>query len=68
MVFGILSEGIGRSGHGSYPLSEWTFLYDDNWLNDFQVYLNGHYLKCLAKWSDAPECVGRATDPDRIAA
>jgi hypothetical protein len=67
-VFGVLSESIRRTGHGSYPFSEWTFLYDDNRFNDFEVYLNRHYLKCLAKWSNAPECVGKQVDLDRPSA
>ena len=67
-VFRVLSEALGRNGHGSYPLSEWTFLYDDTILNDVRVYFNTHHLKCLAKWSDSQRCVGTKVDPDRPAA
>ena len=67
-VFGVLTESTGQEGHGSYPLSEWTFLYDDNYLNDFKVYFNRRYLGCLAKWSSARRCVGRQVDMDRPSA
>ncbi|MDR1345489.1 MAG: hypothetical protein LBK03_02145 [Bacteroidales bacterium] len=67
-VFGILSERTNRRGHGSYPLSEWTFLYDDNRFNDFKVYLNKQSLKCLSEWSISPKCVGKQVDMDRPSA
>ena len=67
-VFGVLTESTSREGHGSYPLSEWSFLYDENYFNDVKVYLNRRYLGCLAKWSSSPECIGRQVDLDRPAA
>lgn len=67
-VFSLLTESAAREGHGSYPVSEWAFLYDDSRLNDFKVYLNSLYLGCLAKWSDSPRCTGRQVDLDRPSA
>jgi hypothetical protein len=67
-VFGVLTESTNRERALSYPLSEWSFLYDDNITNDFKVYLNRHYLRCLRKWSNSPECIGRQVDLDRPSA
>ena len=63
-VFGVLSEGT-QEEHGTYPLSEWGYLYDDYHLNDFQVYLNKHYVQCFSKWSLSPKCVGYIENLDR---
>jgi len=54
-----------RKGYPVFPLPTYDFLYDSNPFNDIRAYLNGHFLGCLARWSRAPDCVGRETNLDR---
>lgn len=54
-----------RKGYRVFPLPTFDFLYDGNPLNDFRVYLNGHFLACLARWSGDEACVGRPVGFDR---
>lgn len=50
-----------QAAYGELPVS---YLYDDNRLNDFGVYLNKKYLRCLLVWSDSDECRGVTTTLD----
>lgn len=54
-----------RVGYRLFPLPTFDYLYDGNPLNDIRVYLNPHFLGCLARWSSAPDCVGRPVTLDR---
>lgn len=54
-----------RKGYATFPIDSWAFLYDDNKLNDLQIYLNAHYLTCLSQWSTSPKCAGEATTLDK---
>jgi len=54
-----------RKGYWYYPLPTYDFLYDANPFNDIRAYLNGHFLGCLARWSEDPACVGRVAGLDR---
>ncbi len=53
---------ILRNGAIFYPVSNYNFLYDNNPLNDFKIYLNEKYLNCLLKFSFSETCVGRYQD------
>ncbi len=53
------------SNEKKYATNNWDFLYDDNLFNDFKVYLNDKYLKCIFSFSNAKECIGRKVKPDR---
>lgn len=48
--------------YGDLPVD---YLYDDNRLNDFAIYLNKKYLRCLLEWSDSDECRGVKTTLDK---
>ncbi len=52
-------------GYKLYPLKNFSFLYDDNPINDINIYLNNRYLKCLRKFSKAKECTGNISSLDR---
>lgn len=54
-----------RKGYATFPIDSWAFLYDDKRLNDVQIYLNAHHLKCLSQWSTSPKCVGESTTLDK---
>lgn len=43
---------------------EVDYLYDNNRLNDFEVYLNKKYVRCLLNWSNDDDCRGAATTLD----
>lgn len=53
-------------GHKTYSLNSFNYLYDQNDLNDLQVYMNDKYLKCLLTFSKKGECVGIKKDFDRL--
>jgi len=40
----LLTDSLSTSGHGTYPVSEWEFLYDKNPLNDIKLYLNDRMI------------------------
>ncbi len=48
-----------------YPLSQFDFLYDENFWNDFKVYFNYKYLPCTFLMSKSERCVGKAVTLDR---
>lgn len=48
-----------------YKLSTWDYLYDDNPINDFKVYINHKYLKCLFSPFIKKKCMGSKYDFDR---
>ncbi len=48
-----------------YPLSNFDYLYDNIFWNDFRIYFNNKYLSCLFLFSKSEECVGRKTTLDK---
>ncbi|MCB0420180.1 MAG: hypothetical protein KDD61_04245 [Bdellovibrionales bacterium] len=42
------------------------FLYDESRINDIKIYFNAHFVKCLATWSEKPNCIGRAGHRDFV--
>ncbi len=54
-----------RIGYRVFPLPTYDYLYDGNRLNDIRVYLNRHFLACLATWSAERTCIGRVATLDR---
>ena len=54
-----------RRGYRVFPLPTFDFLYDRNPFNDLRLYLNRHFLECLAHWSASEACVGRPVTLDR---
>lgn len=55
-----------RKGHPTYPIKTYEFLYDDILLNDWKLYLNRKYFKCLLTYSSKKECVGSKENIDRL--
>lgn len=45
-------------GNKSYPLNKFDFLYDENRLNDFKIYFNKLFFKCLVRFSNDEKCIG----------
>ena len=45
-------------GYNLYPLKNFSYLYDNDPINDIKVYMNDKYLKCLSKYSISKKCVG----------
>ena len=56
---------VSREGHPTFPVDQWDFLYDDNRFDDFRIYLNNKYMKCLRSFSSSDKCLGRDTGLDR---
>ncbi len=54
-----------KKGYKLYPLKNFTYLYDQNPFNDFNVYMNSKFLKCLKKFSVSKECTGDKIGLDR---
>ena len=52
------------NGDKIYPLNNFKYLYDDNPLNDINVYLNNKDLNCLRKFSKSKKCVGKKVTLD----
>ncbi len=50
-----------KAAYGDLPVD---YLYDDNRLNDFAVYLNKKYMQCLLEWSNSDSCRGVETTLD----
>lgn len=36
-----------NKSHKSYPINTYSFLYDENYFNDFKAYLNKNFFKCF---------------------
>lgn len=51
--------------HPNYRKDTWSYLYDDNRLNDFKVYYNDKFFICLLRWSVNPGCTGKTRSLDR---
>lgn len=47
-----------RKGHDKYPIESFNYLYDENQFNDFKVYLNDRFLKCILTFSKKSNCIG----------
>lgn len=54
-----------RWGHPKYPIKTFDYLYDNNPLNDFKVYMNDKYVKCLITFSKKTRCIGYKLNLDR---
>jgi len=67
VIFSLDNYGIvyARKGDIHHKQNNWDFLYDNNPINDFKIYMNDKYLKCLLTFSNKHECVGIKRDPDR---
>ena len=52
----------GRA-NGTYRLSEWDYLYDNNPFNDFKAYINDKYLQCVFMRKNG--CQNKKSDFDR---
>ncbi|MCT7637853.1 hypothetical protein [Aliarcobacter butzleri] len=48
----------------SYPIKNYDFLYDDNPLNDFKVYMNDKYIDCIIRFSKESKCIGSINNLD----
>jgi hypothetical protein len=48
-----------------FPIEKYSFLYDDNVLNDVKAYWNDKFIFCLVKWSRAEACVGESRELQR---
>jgi len=57
-----------KRGNKVYPIDKFNYLYDDNVLNDFELYFNDKYIGCLFRFSKEKECVGNVNSLDRPAA
>ena len=51
--------------HRNYPIETFNFLYDQNQFNDFKIYFNDKYLKCLYGFSQDNNCIGNKVSLDR---
>lgn len=51
--------------NGTYPIDSWSYLYDNNLFNDFKVYLDNKYIRCLFSPYDKIQCMGKKVDFDR---
>lgn len=67
IIYSLDNVGLVSTGKsdGTFKISSWAYLYDDNALNDFNAYINDKYLKCLFSLSSKRKCFGRKTDFDR---
>lgn len=54
-----------RHGNKKYPMINYAYLYDNNPINDINLYLNDKYLKCLIRFSASKECRGDRKGLDR---
>ncbi len=48
---------LGKSNK-SFPIESFDYLYDRNPFNDFNVYWNKKFFKCILEFSKKPECIG----------
>jgi hypothetical protein len=60
------SHHTQRKGHPTYNIKTYDFLYDDNLFNNWKIYLNKKYFKCLLSFSSSKECVGSKTNIDSL--
>jgi hypothetical protein len=59
VIYSLDSVYIGLDKiHKSYPIETFDYLYDDNLFNDFKVYWNDKFFKCILKFSNEPLCIG----------
>ncbi|WP_438462096.1 hypothetical protein [Marinomonas sp. PE14-40] len=56
---------FSNKGHDKYGLETFDYLYDENRLNDFKVYLNNKDFKCIFFNFEYDKCFGRKVDLDR---
>jgi len=67
ILYSLDNNGLIDTGksNGTFKIDSWAYLYDDNPLNDFKVYINNKYLKCLFSLSSKRNCIGRKVNFDR---
>lgn len=51
-------------GNKTYPVSSFDYLYNENLIDDFNIYFNDKFFTCLMTWSSDAECTGTTTDLD----
>lgn len=64
MVIMLIHPNYTQDGHGRYPVEEWSFLYDNNPINDMKVYLNERFISCAVTWSKHSSCIGSTFNRD----
>ncbi len=62
---GLVDTSVEITDNADYPLSSFRYLYDDNPVNDFNVYLNDKYLKCVFSFKNKNKCMGHKASIDR---
>lgn len=67
VIYSLDDEGLveARKSAPSYRLEKWAYLYDNNPFNDFKVYINNSFIKCLFSTSSKKQCMGFRVDLDR---
>ena len=67
ILYSLDTIGLTDTGKsdGTFKIDSWSYLYDNNRLNDFKAYINNKYLKCLFSLSSKRKCFGRKVNFDR---
>ena len=60
VLFSLDDNGLvyQRRGHIDYSVDKFNFLYNKNIFDDFSIYINPYYLKCLFSIGDKSKCMG----------
>ncbi|MDD3437015.1 MAG: hypothetical protein PHC64_07695 [Candidatus Gastranaerophilales bacterium] len=61
---GIYYLGLKKE-NSNYPVKNYSFLYDDNIYNDYKIYLNEKYIKCIITLSNNQKCIGKKLNMDK---
>ncbi len=54
-----------NKGNRKYPITTYSYLYDNNPFNDINVYMNNKFINCIRKLSASKECIGDRIGLDR---
>ncbi len=54
-----------RTGDKEYPVSTFSYLYDNNIFNNMKVYWNDKFLSCLGSMSLSEKCIGKENSLDQ---
>lgn len=67
VIYSLDTEGLVETGqsNGVFKIENWSYLYDNNPLNDVRAYINDKYLKCLFSFKSKIPCMGAKLDFDR---
>ncbi len=67
VIYSLDTVGLidAAKSNGTYPIDSWSYLYDNNPFNDFKVYLDNKYIRCLFSPYNKIECMGEKVDFDR---